>query len=74
MKKTKGPNICVRVSPTERTVIEKAARSVDMTLSGFLRRSALAVARRQVTPARVELDTGDTLALAGTSNDKVGEA
>ena len=66
------PTIAIRLSQAERAEIEAAASRIGVGPTTFLRSAALAVARRQVTPATVELDTGDTLALAGTLNEKAG--
>lgn len=44
----KTENIVIRVTPTQRAVIEEAARLNEETLSEFVRRVVLTAARKEV--------------------------
>jgi uncharacterized protein (DUF1778 family) len=56
-------NLCVRVTPQERQLLEQAAAQDGIRLSEWVRRSANAAARRLVGRVRLELDRREALAL-----------
>ena len=52
----------IRLTPAERAKLQHAAKSAGLTVGSFVRRAALAVARRSPTPAAVNVD-GEVLVL-----------
>lgn len=56
------PNLCIRLRAADRDVLTAAAEQVDLKVTTYIRRAALAVARRSLTPAAVNVG-GEVLVL-----------
>lgn len=46
----RSENVMIRVRPTEKAIVERAARSVGLSLSGYVRQAMLRDARRDLEP------------------------